>query len=109
MVASLCNNFFAPNTSFSFEDLLSHPPSPPHHEPAPPISPISTSPISASPPVPSTLPPPPTPATLALITVPQSTPSITVSPFAQLPPLPMSITLPSPPSNADKKGEKKSV
>ncbi|XP_028799508.1 proline-rich receptor-like protein kinase PERK2 [Neltuma alba] len=114
MVASHCNNFSVPSTSISFEDLISHPLSPDHYELAPPISPIPTSPISTSPSIPSTSPTPP--PTLALITVPQSTPSMLlpsipqiVSPFIQLLPLPISITLPSPPSDTNKKGEKESV
>ncbi|XP_028802113.1 proline-rich receptor-like protein kinase PERK2 [Neltuma alba] len=101
MVASLCNNFSALSTSFSFEDLLSHPPSPPHPEPEPPTSPIPTSPTSTSPSVPSTSPTPP-PATLALITAPQPIPSLTLPPISQavsllsqLPPIPISITLPT--------------
>ncbi|XP_028777623.1 vegetative cell wall protein gp1-like [Neltuma alba] len=115
MVASLCNNVSIPSTTFSFEDLLHHPPSPPHHEPGPSTSPIPTSPISTSPPKPPTS---PTPSpTLALITVPQSVPSLNIPPFSplsHLPPLPIplpmpTVSTPSPSSsNADKKGEKDS-
>ncbi|XP_028784376.1 vegetative cell wall protein gp1-like [Neltuma alba] len=119
MVASLCNNFSVPSTSFSFKDLLSHLPSPSHPVPEPSSSPISTSPILASPSIPITS--SPIPSTLAIITVPQPTPSLTllpisqaISPLTQLPPLPIPITLPTvptsfPPSDVDKKGEKESV
>ncbi|XP_028800710.1 RNA-binding protein 12-like [Neltuma alba] len=110
MVASLCNNFSAPSTTFNFEDLLHHSPSPPHHEPGP-----STSTIPTSPSVPSTS---PTPSpTLALITVPQPIPSIhipSLSPLSHLPPLPIPLSIPPvstlsfSPLNADKKGEKNS-
>ncbi|XP_028787674.1 actin cytoskeleton-regulatory complex protein pan1-like [Neltuma alba] len=110
MEASLCNNFFAPSTTFSFEDLLHHPPSPPHHKPGP-----STSIIPPSPSVPSTS---PTPSpTLALITVPQPVPSIhipSLSPLSHFPPLPIPLSIPpvstssSSPPDADKKGEKNS-
>ncbi|XP_028804980.1 cyclic AMP-dependent transcription factor ATF-5-like [Neltuma alba] len=100
--------------SQSFEDLLSHPPSPPHPEPTPPTSPIPTSPVSTSLSVPSTS--PTLPATLALITVPQPIPSLHFPPFSplsQLPllpiPLPMpTVSIPSPSADADKKGEKDS-
>ncbi|XP_028806053.1 proline-rich receptor-like protein kinase PERK9 [Neltuma alba] len=100
-----------------FEDLLSYPPSSPHHELAPPTSLIPTSPISTSPSVPSTS-PPPLLASLAIIIVPQPTPSLTllpisqtISPLSQFPPLPIPLTLPtsSPPSNGDKRGQKESV
>ncbi|XP_028806041.1 proline-rich receptor-like protein kinase PERK8 [Neltuma alba] len=116
-VASLCNNLSAPSTSFSFEDLLSHPPSPPHHEPAPPTSPRPTSLISTSLSIPSTSPPPP-PATVAIIIVPQPTLSLTlppisqtISPLSQFPPLSVPLTLPtsSLPSDTNKKEEKESV
>ncbi|XP_028798832.1 vegetative cell wall protein gp1-like [Neltuma alba] len=113
MVASLCNNFSAPSTTFSFEDLLHYPPSPSHHEFRPSTSPIPTSPISTSPPIPPTS---PTPSpTLALITVPQPVPSLHIPPFSplsHLPPLPiplsiLTVSTPSPSSSdADKKGEK---
>ncbi|XP_028778199.1 leucine-rich repeat extensin-like protein 5 [Neltuma alba] len=116
MVAFLCNNFSMPSTSFSFEDLLSHLSSPPHHEPAPSTSPIPTSPVSTSPSVPSTSPTPP--PTLALITVPQPIASLYFPPFSplsQLPSLPIPLPLPtvSTPfpssSDANKKGEKDSA
>ncbi|XP_028802759.1 mucin-7-like [Neltuma alba] len=105
----------APTTSFGFEDLLSHPPSPSHHEFAPPTLPIPTSIVSTSPSAPSTSPTPP--PTLALITVPQPIPSLYFPPISllsQLFPLPIPLTMPtvsipSRSSNADKKGEKESV
>ncbi|XP_028801477.1 extensin-like [Neltuma alba] len=113
MVASLCNNFSTLSTTFSFEDLLSNPPSPPHHKPAPPTSAIPTSLIFTSPSVPPTSPTPP----LALITFPQPVPSLHFPPFCPLShlsplpiPLPMpTVSTPSPSSSdADKKGEKDS-
>ncbi|XP_028800386.1 lysine-rich arabinogalactan protein 19-like [Neltuma alba] len=119
MVASICINFLALGTSLSFENLLSHPPSPPYHDLEPPFSPISTSPTFASPSIPSTLSPTPPPTTSAVITVPQPTSSLpllpisqTLSPISQLPSLPILITLPtisspSLSSNANKKREKK--
>ncbi|XP_028788802.1 extensin-like [Neltuma alba] len=95
MVASLCNNFSTPSSTFSFEDLLHHPPSPPHHEPGPSTSTIPTSPISTSPSVPPTS---PTPSpTLALITIPQPIPSLyipSLSPLSHLPPLPIPLSIP---------------
>ncbi|XP_028801255.1 pollen-specific leucine-rich repeat extensin-like protein 4 [Neltuma alba] len=104
-----------PSTTFSFEDLLHHPPSPPHHEPGPSTSTIPTSPVSTSLSVPSTS---PTPSpTLALITVPQPVPSLyipSLSPLSHLPPLPIPLSIPpvstpsSSPPYADKKGEKDS-
>ncbi|XP_028800709.1 pollen-specific leucine-rich repeat extensin-like protein 1 [Neltuma alba] len=114
MVASLCNSFSAPSTTFSFEDLLYYPPSPPHHEPGPSTSPTHTSPISTSSPVPPISTPSPT---LALITVLQSVPSLYIPPFSplsHLPPLPIplpmpTVSIPSPSSSdADKRGEKDS-
>ncbi|XP_028799492.1 extensin-like [Neltuma alba] len=99
----------------NFEDLLRHPPSPPHHEPGPSTSPIPTSPISTSPPVPPTS---STPSpTLALITVPQPVPSLHIpsfSPLSHLPPLPIPLSIPpvstpsSSPPDADKKRGKDS-
>ncbi|XP_028798838.1 vegetative cell wall protein gp1-like [Neltuma alba] len=115
MVASLCNNFSTPSTTFSFEDLLHRPPSPPYHEPGPSTSPIPTSPISTSPPVPPTS---PTPSpTLALITISQPVPPLHIPPFSplsHLPPLPIPLSIPtvstpSPSSpDAHKKEEKES-
>ncbi|XP_028786358.1 vegetative cell wall protein gp1-like [Neltuma alba] len=96
-----------------FEDLLPHPPSPPHYEPVPSTSPIPTSLIFTSPSVPPTSPTPSTP--LALITVPQPIPSLHFPSFSllsHLPPLPIPLPMPtastpSPSSSyADKKGKK---
>ncbi|XP_028801037.1 proline-rich receptor-like protein kinase PERK2, partial [Neltuma alba] len=113
MVASLCNNFSTPSTTFSFEDLLHHPPSPPHHEPGPFTSTIPTSPIPTSLSVPPTS---PTPfPTLALITVPPLVPSLHIPSFSllfHLPPLPIPLSIPpvstpsSPPPDADKRGRR---
>ncbi|XP_028782783.1 merozoite surface protein CMZ-8-like [Neltuma alba] len=108
LVTSFCANFSSPSTSFSYEDLFSHPPSPPYTKPA----------TTSEPTPPTTI--PMFSVSLAIIPVappqPQPSPPIShaLSPISQLPPLLIPFTLPSfsAPSasslDADKRGEKNS-